>query len=207
MLINLPVTEFLRETMSDAPAPGGGSVSALAGSLAAALAVMVANLTTGGDGNEGLVLRRIRGKGGELLAALQKQVDEDTAAFNAVMSAFKLPKTTAEEKAARSGAIQDAMRSAASLPMTVAESCLEAMGLAHDALRYGNPNAASDAAVAGRMAYAGMWGAVYNVRINIASVKDMGFKAAMQKRVSAVIDQGERLLAELAALADLKISP
>lgn len=208
MLIDLSIQGFLHETASDSPAPGGGSVAALAGSLGAALSLMVANLTK--DPKEGetpAAMERIRAEGGRLLAELTGRVDEDTACFNGVMAAFKLPKATKEEKAARSAAIQTAMKGAASLPLSVAESCIQVMALSRDALKHGNPNAASDAAVSGRMAYAGMWGAVYNVRINMASIKDEAFNTALRARIGSALAEGERLLTELSALADSKILP
>lgn len=207
MLIDLPVNTFLAETGSDSPAPGGGSVSALAGALGAALAIMVANLTVG---NEKYASAEEEVKAGRaslepLLTALEQYIDADTEAFNAVMSAFKLPKAQDAEKAARNKAIQDAMKHAADLPLKVAETCTEVMGFAVNMLRIGNSNAASDAAVAGRMAYAGMWGAVYNVRINIASVKDEEFTRNKRERIAQVLAKGERLMGELCKAADEKI--
>jgi formiminotetrahydrofolate cyclodeaminase len=201
MLIDLSLGDFLDETASDSPAPGGGSVSALAGSLGAALTLMVAKLSAEGDA----ALARVGAQGDELLAALKSRIDEDTAAFNAVMNAFKLPKATPEERAARTIAIQEKTKEAAALPMDVAELCVKALALSCEALRLGKAGTASDAAVAGRVAYAGMWGAVYNVRINLSSIKDEGFTSATRDRIRAVLAAGEAQLAALTALADGKI--
>jgi formiminotetrahydrofolate cyclodeaminase len=207
MLLDLPVKAFLDETASDSPAPGGGSVSALAGALGAALAVMTANLTRNAEGDAAAAVERLRGEGGKLLAELAGRVDEDTAAFNAVMAAFKLPRSTDREKAARSAAIQAAMKEAASVPAGAAEACVRVMALSLEALRHGNPNAASDAAVSGRLAYAGLWGAVYNARINIASIKDDDFNKTVRAKIAAALAEGGRLLAELSSLGDDKIRP
>jgi formiminotetrahydrofolate cyclodeaminase len=122
------------------------------------------------------------------------------------MEAFKLPKTTAEEKTVRSRAFQEEMKKAVLLPMEAAESCVLVMELALDALRCGKSSTASDAAVAGRMAYAGLWGAVYNVRINLASIKDEDFCTAARDQVHTLLDKSRELHAILTALADEKIA-
>jgi formiminotetrahydrofolate cyclodeaminase len=209
MLIDLSIKDFLAQTKSDSPAPGGGSVSALAGSLGAALALMVANLTAAseaaGEKLVGAAVAKVRTDGETLVKMLADFVDEDTAAFNDVMAAFKLPKTTDAEKAARSKAIQEAMKNAAILPLRVAVCCAPVMDLSITMLSFGNNNAASDAAVAGRIAHAGLWGAVYNVRINLGSIKDAAFVADMRERVAKVLEQGDAYLSELTKTADRKI--
>ncbi len=207
MLIDMTVKDFLAELKSASPAPGGGSAAALAGAVAAALAAMVANLTAGNDkyqaaqGEVAELLPQLE----ERLARLRRYVDEDTATFNAVMAAYRLPKATEEEKAARSLAIQQALQQAAALPMAVAECCREVLGMAGRMLAIGNANAASDAAVAGRMAHAAMWSAIYNVRINLGSIKDQAFAAGMRARIDAVLGQAEQAFAALTAAADEKI--
>lgn len=207
MLIQMKLTEFLNELKSDSSAPGGGSVSALAGSLGAALALMVGNLT--------LPLEKYKDAKKEilalqtelepLLADLEKLVDDDTEAFNQVMQAFRLPKGTDEEKSRRTAAIQQAMKGAAELPYIVAIKSLTVLKLASQMLQIGNTNAASDAAVAGRMAYAAVWGAVYNVRINLTSIKDETFNTKMRKQISDLLAENEKALASLVQIANEKI--
>ncbi|KKM12791.1 hypothetical protein SY88_01565 [Clostridiales bacterium PH28_bin88] len=178
MLTDLTVNGFIEELASDSPAPGGGSVSALAGSLGAALVSMVANLTVGKESfkeNEA-EMRDVLEKAAELKERLSQMVDEDTAAFNRVMAAYKLPKSSEEEKTKRSEAIQEALKRAALLPLEVARHCLAVMELSKTAVTLGNPNALSDAGVSMLMAYAGLQGAVFNVEINLGGIKDPGFK-------------------------------
>jgi formiminotetrahydrofolate cyclodeaminase len=200
MLVDLTVKKFLEETASASPAPGGGSAAALAGALGAALTVMVANLS---EGDEEIV--RLRERGVSYLSEAEASVDRDTEAFNAVMASYRRPKNTAEEKKERSEAIQSALKSAASSPMSIAELCVSVIQLALEALKTGNSNAASDAASAGRMAHAGFWAALYNVRINLKSIKDEDFNAGMRKKTVELIRKAEALLAELSKTADEKI--
>lgn len=207
MLVDLPVHDFIQEMKSDSPAPGGGSASALAGALSAGLGIMVANLTSGnaryaeGEGR----IQELRSALESVLKDLERYIDEDTAAFNEVMAAFKLPKEGEEEKAVRREAIQGSMKKAAELPLLVAHSCVQALTAAVELLRIGNSNAASDAAVAGRLAYAALWGAVYNVRINLGSVKDAEFNRNKRARIAELLTKGEGLNIELGRLADGKI--
>lgn len=207
MLIDMTIKDFLAELKSASPAPGGGSAAALAGAVGAALAMMVANLTVGNDkyqaahGELGVLMPQIE----ERLDRLQRYVDEDTEMFNRVMAAYRLPKATEEEKAARGRTIQEALQQAAVLPMTVAECCGEVLDLARRMLEIGNANAASDAAVAGRMAHAAMWSAIYNVRINLASIKDQDFADKMRSRIDAALGKAGVAFAGLLATADGKI--
>lgn len=207
MLIEKTVTEFIAELASASPAPGGGSVSALAGSLGAALTAMVCRLTLGNQkysdvqAEAGVMVKQAD----ELKDLLQKYVAEDTEAFNKVMSAYKLPKDTAEQKTVRSQAIQQAMQNAASLPLKVAECCLAIITMAEQMLRLGNANAASDAAVSGLMAHAGMHGALYNVRINLASIKDQQFVENTQAQVDTIKSQAAVKYGKLIAAADKAI--
>lgn len=207
MLIDMTIKDFLAELKSASPAPGGGSAAAMAGAVGAALAAMVGNLTVGNAKYEAAQseLKALLPKLEEQLIKLERYVDEDTEVFNKVMAAYRLPKATAEEQALRRQAVEEALKQAAVLPMTVAECCLAVLGLARRMLEIGNANAASDAAVAGRMAHAGMWAAVYNVRINLGSIKDREFAEKMRKRVDTLLGGAEAVFAELVAAADGKI--
>jgi len=207
MLIDMTVKNFLAELKSASPAPGGGSAAALAGAVGAALALMVGNLTVGNAKYQSVQdeVKALLPELEEQLARLQRYVDEDTAVFNQVMAAYRLPKATEEEIAARSRAIQQALEQAASLPMTVAGCCQEVLVMARRMLAIGNANAASDAAVAGRMAHAAMWAAIYNVRINLGSIKDQEFAARMWQRIDTVLGKADAAMADLLAEADKKI--
>lgn len=207
MLVDMTVKEFLAAVKADSPAPGGGSAAALTGAVGAALAVMVGSLTIGNAKYQDVQdeVKEIQPLLNDRLAQLERYIDEDTEAFNQVMAGYRLPKGTEEEKTARSQAIQQALKQAAALPMTVATLCQEVLELSKQMLEIGNSNAASDAAVAGRMAHAAMWAAIYNVRINLEAIKDQSFIAEMKQQIKTVADKGETALSDLLAEADRKI--
>lgn len=167
--------DFLKRLSSDSATPGGGSVSAYAGAMAGALVAMVGTLTqskTKPEGDEFDGMEVLIEQGHAIAQTLSEAVDRDSQAFDAVMAAYKLPKTTDEEKAKRSQAIQDATKGAAEVPLEVAHECLAAAELALVALERGNANCASDAGVAGILALAGLEGAILNVAINLGGIKD-----------------------------------
>ena len=207
MLVDMKVTAFLDELKSDSPAPGGGSISALAGALGAGLAMMVSGLTEGNAKYESaqseLVLLKPQLEG--CIQRLTTCVDEDTAMFNKVMDAYRLPKSTDEEKAQRSAAIQLALKGAAELPLEVANLCKNVLVLSKRMLQIGNTNAASDAAVAGQMAHAGMWGAIYNVRINLGTIKDTVFVEDMKCKVANILAEADVAMQEMLAEVESKI--
>ncbi|HRZ63727.1 MAG TPA: cyclodeaminase/cyclohydrolase family protein, partial [Spirochaetia bacterium] len=174
--------------------PGGGSVAALAGSLGAALAVMVANLTVGKKGYEpswaSLSELAVRAQG--VKAALLRAVDEDTAAFNLIMEAMKLPKGGEAEKAAREAALQEGYKKASLVPLETARACLEAISLCALAAASGNASSVTDAGVGALMARAGAEGAVLNVLVNLGSVKDAAFAAELGARARALLEEADR---------------
>jgi glutamate formiminotransferase/formiminotetrahydrofolate cyclodeaminase len=179
-LVSMAVDRFVDEVSSESPAPGGGSVAALAGSLAAGLSAMVANLTVGKKGYDAAwdELSALAERAQALKDRLLRAVDEDTEAFNAAMAAMRMPKGTPAEQAARDAALEAGYQQAARVPLATAMACLEAIDLARLVAEKGNRNSASDAGVAALMARAGVEGAVLNVLINLGSVKDETFKAA-----------------------------
>ncbi|MBN1260436.1 MAG: cyclodeaminase/cyclohydrolase family protein, partial [Anaerolineae bacterium] len=194
---------YLDAVASKAPAPGGGSVAALAGALASALAAMVGRLTAGKrrfddvkDEMSALIVEAER-----LRAALTARMEEDTRAFNAVMAAYKLPKDTPEEKTAREDTIQQAMTVATDVPLATARDALAAMRLAFQATQHGNPNAITDAATAAWMAMAGIQGAALNVRINAASIADQEKKAMWLAGLDEILGEAETLLEQVQATA------
>lgn len=203
MLMEKTVRDFVVELASDTPAPGGGSASALAGCLGAALTTMVCNLSLDETKYKDHLpeIQAIRSRVSGLLETLGRAVDEDAQAFNEVMNAYKLPKGTDEEKALRLKTIQESMKKAASLPLGVAEASLDALKLAGRILPLGNPNAASDAAVAGLMSYAAVQGALYNVKINLGFIKDAAFCVSLRERVMAISVEAKKENAALDAAA------
>lgn len=194
-LISLSTKGFVDEVSTESPAPGGGSVAALAGSLAAALAAMVANLTVGKKGYEGVwqELAELAEKAQDIKDKLLRAVDDDTDAFNDLMEAMRLPKATEEQRAAREQAMEFGYKKAAAVPLQTAEVCLEALKLSLEVTRRGNTNSASDAGVAALMAKAGVEGAVLNVLINLPSIKDSKFKEDHTKRAEALVEQAGQL--------------
>lgn len=207
-LMALPMEEFLKRIASDAPTPGGGSVSAYAGAMAGALVSMVGTLTQGkqmpsGDEYDGTEI--LIEQGHAIAQSLSEAVDRDSQAFDAVMAAFKLPKANDEEKAARSRAIQEATKFAAEVPLEVAHECLAAAELAFVALSHGNPNCASDAGVAGILAVAGLEGAILNVAINLGSIKDQDWVTEKREACEQLLARRRELRETLHALLKEKI--
>ena len=178
MLVDLKVTDFLNKVAGSDPVPGGGSVAALNGAIASALAAMVAGLTIGKKGYEdtGEIMKHI-----QTLALTQKtgfvvDIDRDSKVFDC----FKLPKSTDEEKKIRTAAIQEATKFAALVPMQVARNAYELMGIIADVAKMGNRNAVTDACVAMISARSAVLGALMNVRINLGSLKDRTFVEQLQ---------------------------
>lgn len=187
-LKDLTIEEFAKVTASDAPAPGGGSVAAAAGSLAAALAEMVANLTIGKEKyaeaeNE---MRELAGKGQEVREKLIADIQRDSSSFNLYMAALRMPKDTEEEKTARREAMQRGLKEAAMVPLSVAETAAEIFPLAEAAVARGNANAVTDGLVSAMMARTAVLSALLNVKINLNSIKDEAFRADMEKQVKGL---------------------
>jgi len=186
LLTNLKVTDFLEQTACGTPLPGGGSVSALSAALGAGLTEMVANLSVGKKGYEAveIEMQEIAETVKKLREKLVAEVDNDSNAYNEVLAAFKLPKTTEKEKKQRTEAIQEAMKNAARVPLGVAYDAMRVMDLAERVIKSGNRNAVSDAAVGAMMARTAVLGALFNVRINLASLKDSAFVEEMMREVN-----------------------
>lgn len=189
----LTLESFANELASNSPAPGGGSVAALSSSLAASLASMVFSLTVGKKAYLAYE-EEIRNKIDKniIVAGILKDeflllMDEDTAAFNDVMAAFKLPKETDEEKAVRSERIQEGYKKATLVPLKVAEKTMEIFELLEFAVEYGNANALSDAGVGALIALTGLEGAILNVKINIPSIKDEEFVNNVSKKCEELL--------------------
>jgi formiminotetrahydrofolate cyclodeaminase len=188
-LVDKPVTNFLDELASNAPAPGGGSVAALSGALGAALVSMVCNLTLGKKGYEevqdgiGDLLARSEALRGRLTALLEKDVE----AYTGYSLAAKMPRDTEEQKAERATAMQAALKTATDVPLSIAEAAVEVMDLCMPAALKGNKWAVSDAGVAVLVAEAALRSAALNVLINLGSIKDGEFVAAKRAHLDSLL--------------------
>ena len=187
-LKNLSVEEFAAVTASDAPAPGGGSVSALAGALGAALAEMVANLTVGKAKYAEVEdeMKELSAKGAEIRSELIAGIQKDTESFTMYMNALGMPKDTDEQKAVRREAMQNGLKEAAKVPLEVAETAAKIFPIAEAVVKRGNTNAVTDGLVASMMARTAVLGALLNVKINLGSIKDEAFVADMAAKVKAL---------------------
>lgn len=190
-LKDLTVEGFVDVTASDAPAPGGGSVSALAGALAAALAEMVANLTVGKakyaevEGE----MKELAAAGAAIRKELVEDIQKDSTSFNLYMDAIGMPKDTDEEKAARREAMQNGLKAAAQVPLSVAETAYKIFPIAEAVVSRGNTNAVTDGLVAAMMARTAVIGALFNVKINLGSIKDEAFVADLAAKVKNLEEQ------------------
>ena len=198
-LVRMSAEGFARETASESPAPGGGSISAYMGALSAALGTMVANLSAHKRGwdDRWKEFSDVAEKGQALMQELLDLVDEDTAAFDRIMACFGMPKGTEEEKAARAAALEEATLYAASVPLKTMEASLKALPLALEMARKGNPASASDAGVAALAARAACRGAELNVRINASGLKDMAPARPLIERAAQILKEAEALEAQV----------
>jgi len=206
-LLKMDLRQFCNETLSDSPAPGGGSVAALMGALGVSLGGMVANLSAGKRGWDDKIsyFSDWAVKAQQLKDELLFLVDEDTAAFNKVMDAFGLPKDSAEEKAARSAAIQSANKYAAEIPLRVMETASKSYQLLAEMAEKGNPASISDVGVGLLALRACIEGAALNVRINLAGLKDEKLKSSLQEEVGAISAGSEAEFRKISQIVESKI--
>ena len=189
-LQDLSLKEFLAKTAGSDPVPGGGSISALNGAIASALAEMLANLTIGKKKYEDVEgwMKETAGKMAENQPKFVNDIDRDSDAYNLVFDAFKLPKDTDEQKAARSAKIHEATKVAAQVPMEVAERAFNMLDTIAETARKGNQNAVTDGCVAMMACRTAVLGAILNVRINLGSLKE----EAVVKEYTEKCDRMER---------------
>lgn len=206
-LASMTLIEFADETASESPAPGGGSISAYIGALGAALATMVANLSSHKKGWDSRweEFSNWAEKGQQYKDELVRLVDLDTAAFNKIMEAFSLSKSTDEEKAARDKAIQEATRYAIEIPFKVMQAAYGSLTVIKAMAETGNPNSVTDAGVAALCARSAVIGAFMNVKINASGYKDKDFVAKVIADGDALEKQAIELEAEIIALVNSKI--
>lgn len=185
---NMVINEFAKIVASESPVPGGGSIAALCGALSAALAEMVANLTVGkkkyADSKEEMT--EIINKASVLREKLLNYIEEDSLAYNKVMEAYKLPKQTEEEKSLRLSKIEEGLKIAASVPLKVAETSFEILPLTEAAVLRGNQNSVTDGLVAAMMARTAVLSAVFNIRINLDSIKDIKFVNTLKEKADSL---------------------
>jgi len=203
-LINMTVKDFVNEVSIESPAPGGGSVAALSGSLGAALSSMVCNLTCGKrkiDPELKKELISVAEQAQELQKRLLLAVDRDTSAFNSVIRAMRLPKGSEEEKKIRDEAIQQGYKDAAEVPLVTAEDCMKLFPISGFVVGNGNPASVTDSAVSAIMAYAGLVGAILNVRINLGSITDNEYRKTMEDSLTKLEQSGKVELENVLDLA------
>lgn len=200
-LVNRKTYDFVDEVSRDTPAPGGGSVAALAGSLAAALASMVANLSVGRGEFDAKYddLCALAEKAQEVKDALIRAVDADTRAFDSVLAGMRMPQDTEEERAARAAAIQDGYKTATLVPLGTAEACLEAMRLCAEMAALAPSEMISDVGTGALLGHAGLKAAAYNVRINLPNIQDEGFHAEVRERLDGLFAQADAYAREVEA--------
>lgn len=206
-LANLPLNIFADETASESPAPGGGSIAAYIGSLGAALATMVANLSSHKKGwdDRWEEFGNWAEKGQHYKQSLLKLVDADTRAFNGIMQAFSLPKSTDAEKATRHQAIQDATKFAIEVPLQVMQLSYESMPFIKAMVETGNPNSVSDAGVGALCARSAVMGAFMNVRINASGYDDKAFVTDVLAKGREIENKAIALETEILNIANEKI--
>jgi len=205
------VAEFLDVLSSKEPAPGGGSASALAGSIGSSLSIMVGNLTIGRKRYRNLEeveqkeldqnLEELQ----QIKSNLDSLIDRDKEAFDKVMTAFKMPKDTEEEKAKRKEAIQGATKVALEIPLETARECLKVLKLQEAFARNGNPNAITDVGVGALMAFAGIEGALYNVEINLMDLDDETYKNKVNQETEDILSEGKELKENIQKLVSEKL--
>ncbi|MEE1089872.1 MAG: glutamate formimidoyltransferase [Paludibacteraceae bacterium] len=206
-LVDMTCTGFAQETASESPAPGGGSISAYMGSLAAALATMVANLSSHKAGWDARweFFSEWADKGQAMMSRLLWLVDEDTEAFNKIMAVFAMPKSTDEEKAARAAAMQEATLYATQVPLETIKATMDTFPLIRAMAEEGNPNSVSDAGVGALAARAAILGACLNVKINAGGLKDREVADKLVGEADALAAEACKLEAEILEIVNAKI--
>ena len=203
-LVSMTSVELADEVSRNSPAPGGGSIAALCGSLGAALASMVASLAQpkAADKDKRRLLEDTAVAAQRVKDALLRAVDADTDAFSAYMSARRLPQRTDAEKEAREQAMQDGLKHAIQVPRDTARASLEAMRLCETVARHGLSSSLSDGAVGAQAAFVGVRGGVWNAQINLADITDLEYVAAIRDECASLLDHARRVLASVDAFVD-----
>jgi len=193
---------FVSKVAAAAPLPGGGSVAALAGALAAALGEMMAGLTEGREKflSVQLIARDAHAKVAVLRDTLRALVSEDAEAYRLLLNALRMPRDTEEQRIKRTEAVQCAVRGATDTPLRTARAAFEVLECLRVLIEVGNPNARSDAAVGAQMAYASLKGAQYNVLTNIRALNDASFAGTCRAEISDLLARGQETLRQIDAI-------
>jgi glutamate formiminotransferase/formiminotetrahydrofolate cyclodeaminase len=207
-LVNMSLRKFADETASESPAPGGGSVAAYVGALGVSLGTMVANLSSHKKGwdDKWKEFSNYAEDGQSIKDELLKLVDEDTMAFNKIMEAFSLPKTTDEEKAARKKAIDAATKRAIEVPFRVMELSLKSFDVIRTMAETGNPNSVSDAGVGALCARAAVHAAFLNVKINAAYYSDKRYTARKLQKGKEILEKAKETERKILLMVEKKIN-
>ena len=202
-----PLQVYLDDAASNKPAPGGGSVSACVGALGAALVSMVCNLTRGkekfADVEDDIVSLVEASESAR--ARLEKLLQEDTTAYSGVIRAYKLPKDTDEEKAARKAAVQAGLIVAANVPLEICKVAVEVCRLSKTAAELGNPGAVTDAGIGAILGEAAVVGGALNVKINLGSIEDCEYTSAAAAEIDKIEAEAAALRAEVLAITLSKL--
>ena len=206
-LVELKLSDFVDEVSRESPAPGGGSIAALAGALGASLSSMVSNLTANKRGSEEVdkILNKAAEECQEIKNALVKAVDEDTNAFNAYMDARRLPNKTSEEKKAREEAMQAGLKQAVMVPLNTAKQSHRAIEIADVVAKNGNPNSITDVGVGAQSAYTGVLGGIFNVLINLKDIQDQKFVDEMRRTCAELKTNAQKKLNEVLEFVESKL--
>ncbi|NLI96648.1 MAG: cyclodeaminase/cyclohydrolase family protein [Synergistaceae bacterium] len=193
MLTDLTLRDFVKELGSSSPAPGGGSAAALAGALSSSLCSMVASLTAGKERFKDVwpEMQEAGETSRQLTEKLIELVNQDAEAYNRVMEAVKMPKTTEDEKSLREKAMQDALKSACRVPLETVETVAKVARVMESLLFKCNPNAITDVGSAGRLAWAAAHAAAYNVEVNLKAISDLTFVEETRKKLQFELSQVE----------------
>ena len=206
-LVELKLNDFVDEVSRESPAPGGGSIAALAGALGASLSSMVSNLTANKRGSEEVdeALNKAAEECQEIKNALVKAIDEDTNAFNAYMNARRLPNKTSEEKKAREEAMQAGLKQAVMVPLNTAKQSYRTIEIAEVVAKNGNPNSITDVGVGAQGAYTGVLGGIYNVLINLKDIKNKRFVDEMKTACADLKDKAQKKLSDVLSFVESKL--
>lgn len=199
--------KFLAEAASSAPTPGGGSVSAFVGALAASMLCMVANLTVGKEKYKDVEpqVQEVLAQAQETLTALQSGLSQDIAEFSNFMAVLQMPKVSEEEKAVRAGKMQVALVSATDTPLGIARNCYQVLKLAQALAPIGNKGAISDVGVAAYLAESALKAAMFSVDINLPLIKDATYQERVKAERAQLFEDAARLAADTVAVVQSRL--
>lgn len=208
MFADVSIKTFLDNVSSREPTPGGGSVSALCGALSCALAEMVAQITAGKTNDKTIdkKMSEILETASKLKKVFTENIDRDSAAYAAVMKAYRMPKETDHEKKERQNEIQEALKEASRVPLEVAEMGMRSLNHAETLVKEGSQNAITDAVVGALLARSAIIGALYNVRINLLSIKEASFRDRVKHEAERIEHEALAKERDILALASSVMS-